>query len=299
MLFTPSAHAIHTIHAMQGNRGEREGIPAILTLYPAYSVLLCREHRCAVYGLDCHLKKHHHMPAPQRQELLALYEELPLLPLGEVAQPAPYSSPINALGPAQDAFLCCCTSGSSSSSSSSSNSAHCVKLTRWSSSAAASYKDYAAQLWQLVKVQTFFRKRRYVRYFIVQEEEQEEQQQGEQQQQGGQQQQGRQQQLGGQQQQGEQQGREQGREQGGQHESERQGGYQQRLALLSSPLGALKRKDSKAIDCIAAEASAKDRTGWFKRTQWDKHLQAYLDWKLLAAEAGSAGDGGGSRAGCT
>ena len=33
---------------------------------------------------------------------------------------------------------------------------------------------------------------------------------------------------------------------------------------------------------MAAEASAKDRTGWFKRTQWDKHLQAYLDWKLLA-----------------
>ncbi|KAF2830272.1 hypothetical protein CC86DRAFT_182769 [Ophiobolus disseminans] len=128
MLFTPSAHAIHTIHAMQGNRGEREGIPAIFTLYPAYSVLLCREHCCAVYGLDRHLKKHHHMPAPQRRELLALYEGLPLLPPGKVAQPAPYSSPIDALGPAQDAFLCCCTSGSSSSSSSSSTIAQFVAL---------------------------------------------------------------------------------------------------------------------------------------------------------------------------
>ncbi|KAF2818813.1 hypothetical protein CC86DRAFT_413704 [Ophiobolus disseminans] len=74
------------------------------------------------------------MPALQRQELLALYKDLPLLPLGEVAQPAPYSSPIDALGPAQDAFLCCCTRGSSSSSNSA------------SSSAAALYEDHAAQL---------------------------------------------------------------------------------------------------------------------------------------------------------
>jgi hypothetical protein len=26
---------------------------------------------------------------------------------------------------------------------------------------------------------------------------------------------------------------------------------------------------------MTAEASAKDRTSWFKRTQWDEHLQAY------------------------
>jgi hypothetical protein len=41
------------------------------------------------------------------------------------------------------------------------------------------------------------------------------------------------------------------------------------------------RKDSDAMECIAEEASAKDCIGWFKRTQWDKHLQAYLDWRLL------------------
>jgi hypothetical protein len=42
------------------------------------------------------------------------------------------------------------------------------------------------------------------------------------------------------------------------------------------------RKDSDAMERIAEEASAKDCTGWFKRTQWDKHLQAYLDWRLLS-----------------
>jgi hypothetical protein len=42
------------------------------------------------------------------------------------------------------------------------------------------------------------------------------------------------------------------------------------------------RKDSDAIERIAEEASAKDRTGWFKRTRWDEHLQAYPDWRILA-----------------
>ncbi|KAF2024024.1 hypothetical protein EK21DRAFT_118223 [Setomelanomma holmii] len=67
-----------------------------------------------------------------------------------------------------------------------------------------------------------------------------------------------------------------------QQELERQSDCKQRLTRLSLSWEALKRKNSEAIDCIAEETSAKDRTGWFKRTQWDKHLQAYSDWKLLA-----------------
>jgi hypothetical protein len=46
---------------------------------------------------------------------------------------------------------------------------------RWSSPAAASHEEHAAQLWQPVKVQTFFHERRYVLYFIVQENAQEQQ----------------------------------------------------------------------------------------------------------------------------
>jgi hypothetical protein len=69
-----------------------------------------------------------------------------------------------------------------------------------------------------------------------------------------------------------------------------QGDYKQRLALISSSLEALKREDSKAINRIAEEASTKDRTGWFKRTRWDEHLQAYPDWKLLAYAIRPPGD---------
>jgi hypothetical protein len=230
-----------------------------------YGVLICREHCCAVYGLDKHLKQHHSMPAAKRRALLHSYKDFDVLLPAEVSLPLAYSNPIDELGPAQDAFLCCCDSAVCSYISTSCvkmqqhvNQQHSVKLTRWSTPATASYKEHAAQLWQPVKVQTFFRERRYVRYFVVQEEEaQEEQQQAEQQQ--------AEQQQGGQQQAKRQQ------------ESWQQGDYKQRLALLSSSLEALKRKDSEAIHRIAEEASAKDRTGWFKRTRWDEHLQAYPD----------------------
>jgi hypothetical protein len=242
----------------------------VFARFALYGVLVCREHRCAVYGLDEHLKRHHRdTPISKRIELLALYKDFHRLPPAEVAQPAPYGFPIDALGPAQDAFLCRNSSSSNNGGGGSSNNRdsngavcdfistsrakmrqhvnqqHCVKLRRWSSPATVSYEEHAAQLWQPVKVQTFFRERRYVRYFLVQAEEKEDEE--EQQQQG-----------------------------------EQQQSDEQRLALLSSSLEALKRKDSEAINRMAEEASAKDRTGWFKRTRWDEHLQAYPDWKLLA-----------------
>jgi hypothetical protein len=134
----------------------REGIFARFALY---GVLVCREHRCAVYGLDEHLKRHHgNTPISKRRELLALYEDFYRLPPAEVVQPAPYSLPIDALGPAQDAFLCRSNNGDTDgavcdfiSTSRAKmrqhiNQQHGVKLTRWSSPATASYEEHAAQL---------------------------------------------------------------------------------------------------------------------------------------------------------
>jgi hypothetical protein len=161
---------------------------AIFIRYPAYSVLLCREHRCAVYSLNKHLERHHNMPAAKRRALLASYEDIALVAPGEVTQLAPYSSSIDELGPAQDAFLCICSSNSSSSSISKgvtnsavcgfisiscvkmpqhNNQQHQVQLTRWSSPAAASYQQHAAKLWKPIKIHAFFREPRYVRYFLL------------------------------------------------------------------------------------------------------------------------------------
>jgi hypothetical protein len=303
----------------------------MFTYYKPYQVLLCREHHCAVYGLDKHLKQQHGMPAAERRALLATYKGINLLPPAQVSQPLPYTSrAINELGSAQDAFLCCNTGSRSRSSSSSSSSSrsdssrdsdriacsfistsrakmrqhvnqqHQVKLTRWSSAAAASYQEHAAQLWKPVKVQTFFRERRYIRYFVVQEEKEQEKQQGNEQQgnkQQGDKQQGDKQQCDGQQSNKQQGNKQQSNEQQGdkqqgdkQQSDEQQGDYKQTLAYLTSSLTALKRKDSEAIDRIAEESSAKDCTGWFKRTQWDQHLQVYPDWKLLAYAIRPPGD---------
>jgi hypothetical protein len=248
----------------------------MFTYLSTYSVLICVEHQHAVYSLDEHLKRRHRLPIAERRQLLATYQCYSLYPPQQLSLPAPSSAPIAELGPAQDGFLCCQgqtakvgaalaerlhVSYSSSSSSSSScsyittnrkemqkhtNQQHSVKLSRWSTLSAASYAEHAAQLWRPVKVQTFFQERRYVRYFVVQEQEQELEQV-----------------------------LEQGQSQPQTAEQKEAISYKQRLATLSQECETVARKDSDAIERIAEEASAKDRTGWFKRTQWDKHLQAY------------------------
>jgi hypothetical protein len=65
----------------------------IFARFTLYRVLVCREHRCAVYGLDEHLKRHHrNMPIPKRRELLDLYKDFHRLPPAEVVRPAPYGA---------------------------------------------------------------------------------------------------------------------------------------------------------------------------------------------------------------
>jgi hypothetical protein len=129
------------------------------------------------------------------------------------------------------------------------NQQHSVYLSRQSTASAASSATYTPQLWKAVKVQTFFRKRRYVRYFTVQEQQYEQQPK---------------------------------QSQPRTAEQQEADDRKQRLAALSHAWDAIARRDSDAIEQIAEETSAKDRTGWFKRTRWDEHLQAYPDWRLLS-----------------
>jgi hypothetical protein len=135
----------------------------------AHSVLICLEHQHAVYGLDEHLKRHHGLVAARRKELLATYAGLTIYAPKQVPLPAPNRPPIAELGQAKDAFLCCQeeagvvaregeeldvgateatiivqqqhTCGYISTNRQEmrkhTNQQHCIKLTRWSSSAAA------------------------------------------------------------------------------------------------------------------------------------------------------------------
>jgi hypothetical protein len=122
-------------------------------------------------------------------------------------------------------------------------------------------------------VQTFFAERRYVHYFVVQEGEEEQ----------GQRERERSEALGQEEELGnaeeDKQGAEEEDKQGAEEEED---GCKQTLARLLYEWQALEQEESKAMEHMAEEASAKDCTGWFKRTQWDEHLQAYPSWRLLA-----------------
>jgi hypothetical protein len=69
----------------------------MFTYYKPYQVLLCREHRCAVYGLEKHLERHHSMPTAERRALLAAYKDFDVLPPAEVTQLTLYSRAISEL----------------------------------------------------------------------------------------------------------------------------------------------------------------------------------------------------------
>jgi hypothetical protein len=257
----------------------------MLTYLSTYCVLICQQHQHAIYGVDEHLKRYHKMLAAERRALLSAYHHLPLLSPGQVPLPEPYSTPLAELAAPVDALVCCCKTSSESSESSSSSSSsgssssapsracgfistsrkwmqqhvneqHSIHLTRWSTTSTVSYAEHAAQLWKPVKVQTFFREKRYVRYFIVQEpQEQEHRQQHRQQ---------------------------RDRSQPTAAEQREAESHQQRLASLSYEWDIVASRDSQAIERVAEEASARDRTGWFKWTRWDEHLQAYPNWQLLS-----------------
>ena len=219
----------------------------MFTFLPSYGVLICRQHCCAVYGLDRHLDRQHGLPIAKRRELLTAYEGLDVSAPEQVPLPTPYSAPIVELGVAQDALLCCHDSDGDSDNRCSFittsqnwmrkhiNQQHGVKLTRWSSTSTTSYQEHATQLWRPVKVQTFFRQRRYVRYFIVQEEENIQQEQAQEQ--------------------------EQEQYNGQQQEQRRQLDRQQTLASLSAECKAIELQDREAISQIAKEALVHDRTG--------------------------------------
>jgi hypothetical protein len=117
----------------------------MLTYLPTYHVLICYDHRYAVYSLNEHLKRHHKLPTHTRRELLAAYHHLYLLPPNQVPIPEHNSAPLLKLGKPVDAFAYYYQLATSSTSSSRActyisisrkqiqqhlNQQHSIKLTR-------------------------------------------------------------------------------------------------------------------------------------------------------------------------
>jgi hypothetical protein len=79
----------------------------MLTYLPTYYILICYDHRYAVYSLNEHLKRHHKLPAYIRRELLAAYYYLYLLLPNQVPILEYNSASLLKLGKPVDAFACC------------------------------------------------------------------------------------------------------------------------------------------------------------------------------------------------
>jgi hypothetical protein len=78
----------------------------MLTYLPTYYILICYDHRYAVYSLNEHLKQYYKLPAYTRRELLATYYYLYLLPPNQVPILEYNSAPLLKLGKLVDAFAC-------------------------------------------------------------------------------------------------------------------------------------------------------------------------------------------------
>jgi hypothetical protein len=90
----------------------------MLSYLLAYSVVICCDHRCAVYGLDEHLKRHRKLSIHARRQLLAAYSDIYVLPPCQVPILEHNSAPLLELGKPEDALACCYQVATSSTNSS-------------------------------------------------------------------------------------------------------------------------------------------------------------------------------------
>ena len=131
----------------------------MFTYLPAYSLLICCEHRCAVYSLDGHLRRQHRLPAAKRRLLLTAYSQYALVLPDSVATPESGRAPFAELGLPLDAFACSYQSSSSSRSivcpyisvnkkemQQHLNQQHQVRLTCWATRQRQRYSNAIVQL---------------------------------------------------------------------------------------------------------------------------------------------------------
>ena len=135
-----------------------------------YQVLVCTDRQCqyAVFNLSRHLRESHAISLSERKAIIVAYQDLPLVPPDQVRNPPAGGSPFPCLGKPIDGFVCIegdcrfiCTSRDSARQ-------HANKQHYWRAS------KREPTHWQETKVQTFFKKRDWIQYFIVQDGDREE-----------------------------------------------------------------------------------------------------------------------------
>ena len=134
-----------------------------------YQVLICKEHGYALRSLSTHLCDQHSIPAKARKAIVAKYDSYSIPSPKEISLPPPFGRPFAALAAPVEAFLCDAEECGFISKSRSVVAQHCNQAHGWHSSK----KDL--EHWTDVKVQTFFTRGGFQRYFIVYVPEEQEQ----------------------------------------------------------------------------------------------------------------------------
>jgi len=134
-----------------------------------YRVLICKEHGYALRSLSTHLRDQHSIPAKARKAIVAKYNSYSLPGPKEIPLPPPFGRPFEALAAPVEAFLCDAEECGFISKNRSVVAQHCNQAHGWRSSK----KD--PEHWTDVKVQTFFTRGGFQRYFTVHVPEEQEQ----------------------------------------------------------------------------------------------------------------------------
>jgi superfamily II DNA helicase RecQ len=126
-----------------------------------YKVLICKEHRYAIWNLDAHLRDKHAVAARVRKIIVAKHAFLALARPADVRQPPALEPPFSMLRDPVDALLCSEAGCGFISVQPTWIRRHCNKVHDWRATAGE------RQYWTSVKAQTFFTARASRRYFAV------------------------------------------------------------------------------------------------------------------------------------
>jgi superfamily II DNA helicase RecQ len=139
----------------------------VFTYLQSYQILVCTHHRCqyAVPNLSRHLRESHPISLSARNEIITTYRNLQLVRPNQVRSPLAEIPPFQCLGSPIDGFTCVEDDCNFLCASRDSARQHANKQHHWRAS------KREPTHWQSVKVQTFFKRRDLIRYFIVKAED--------------------------------------------------------------------------------------------------------------------------------
>jgi len=227
--------------ALSLNDGESNEGHDFIIYNNEYRIQICPEHGYSVRNLMQHLLHEHTLPLSQRKAILAAHANDDCVRPDQVTYPKPFRPPINGLREPRAAYLCLETGCGEIRTNLDGIRMHANRQHQWRKT------QLQPEFWRPVTAQTFFLGGGYTKYFTVQPEV---------------------------------------NDQVKPPARTRGNGYpatpasqpslsieaQQDLERIKDEWSAARQKHQETLERLDTEIMKQDRTGWFNRTGWVKHL---------------------------